>query len=208
MPAYKSERRQQQAQTTRRDILQAARRLFAGRGYAGTSMGDIAREAGVATQTIYASCGSKRDLVLALVDTIDEEADVASLAGRLAQSDDPEEIITLAVRITRQLNERCGDIIGALLSAASVEPDAAAAADEGKQRHREGTARTAHKLHALGALRDGLSADEAAALLATLTWQPIYAQLTHEHNWTYGECERWLTTMLIDSLLRGTHSTR
>ena len=207
MAAYKSERRQQQALATRRDILQTARRLFAARGYAATSVGDIAREAGVAIQTIYASCGSKRELVLALVDTIDAEAEVATLAGRLAQSDEPEEIISLGVRITRQLNERCGDIVSALLSAAAVEPDAAAAAEEGKRRHREGSARTARKLHSLGGLRDGLSADDAAALIATVTWQPVYAQLTHEHNWTYDECERWLTTMLIRSLLRGPNST-
>ena len=201
MAAYKSERRQQQAQTTRRDILRAARWLFAERGYAATSMSEIARDAGVAVQTIYASCGSKRQLVLALIDTIDEEADVASLAAELAQSDEPREIIALGVRITRQLNERCGDIISALLSAASVEPDAAAAAAEGKRRHREGTARTAHKLQTLGALRQGLSADDAAALLATLTWHPAYAQLTQEHNWTYDECEQWLTNVLVSSLL-------
>ena len=165
-------------------------------------MSDIARQAGVAVQTIYASCGSKRDLVLALVDTIDEEADVAALAARQTQSDEPKEIVGLGVRLTRQLNERCGDIIGALLSAAPVEPDAAAAAEEGKRRHRDGTARTAHKLHALGALRRGLSADDAAALLAVLTWQPVYAQLTQEHSWTYDDCERWITSVLVSSLLR------
>jgi AcrR family transcriptional regulator len=200
--AYKSERRAQQAQTTRRDILRAARRLFADRGYAATSMSDIAGAAGVAVQTIYASCGSKRELVLALVDTIDEEADVATIADRLAASDEPEELIGLGVRITRQLNERCGDIISALLSAAPVEPDAAAAAEDGKQRHRDGSARTAHRLDELGALRDGLTADGAGALLATLTWRPVYAELTQEHDWTYDDCERWISSVLISSLLR------
>ncbi len=202
MAAYKSERRRLQAQATRRDILRAARRLFADQGYAATSMADIARDAGVAVQTIYASCGSKRELVLGLVDAIDEEADVATIAARLAESDEPQEIISLGVRLTRQLNERCGDIISALLSAAPIEPDAAAAAEEGKRRHLDGTARAAHKLHALGALRDGLSDEDAAALLATLTWRPVYAQLTQEHSWTYDDCERWITSILVNSLLR------
>ncbi len=202
MGAYTSERRQQQAQATRQDILRAARRLFAERGYAATSMADIGREAGVAVQTIYASCGSKRDLVLALVDAIDEEADVAALAARVAESDKPAEILARGVRLTRQLNERCGDIISAMLSASPVEPDAAAAAEEGKRRHREGTARSAKKLEALGALRDGLSADQAAALLATLTWRPVYAQLTQEHGWSYNDCERWITAALVGTLLR------
>ena len=34
-----------------------------------------------------------------------------------------------------------------------------------------------------------LSADDAAALLATLTWRPMYAELTQEHGWTYDDCE-------------------
>src|SRR5690348_1268798 len=130
MSAYRSVRRQRQAEATRRDIVQAARRLFADKGYAATSMSDIAREADVAVQTIYASCGSKRELVVSLVDFIDEEADVAELAAKAAASEKPRETIALSVHLTRQLMERCGDIIGALLSAALVEPDAAAAIEE------------------------------------------------------------------------------
>jgi AcrR family transcriptional regulator len=202
MSGYRSERRQRQAQATRRDIVRAARRLFARQGYAGTSMSDVARAAGVAVQTIYASCGSKRDLVLALVDAIDEEADVASLSTQLAMSDQPEEILALGVRLTRQLHERCGDIIATLLSAAAVEPDAAAAAAEGRRRHRDGCSRAAARLGALGALRDDVTVDRAAALIATLTWQPIYAQLTAEHGWSLDDCERWITTTLSRTLLR------
>jgi len=201
MSTYRSVRRQRQAQATQRDIVRAARRLFAERGYAATSMNDIARAADVAVQTIYASCGSKRDLVLALVDAIDEEADVADLAARVAASEDPREIIALGVHLTRQLNERCGDIIGALLSAAPVEPDAAAAAEEGMRRHREGNARSAQKLQAAGALRDEMTVEEAAALMATLTSQPVYAQLTREHGWSFDQCERWITATLQSSLL-------
>jgi AcrR family transcriptional regulator len=202
MARYRSERRQQQAQATRRDILRAARRLFAERGYAATSVADLAHEAGVAVQTIYTSCGSKREIVLALVDMIDEEAGIAPIATRQAESDEPEEIISLAVRLTRQLNERCGDIVSALLSAASLEPDAAVAAEEGKRRHRDGSARTAAKLEGLGALRTGLSSEDATAMLATLTWRPMYAQLTQEHHWSYDQCEEWITTILTTTLLR------
>ena len=189
------------AETTRRDIVHAARRLFAERGYAATPMNDIAREAGVAVQTIYASCGSKRDLVVALVDAIDEEADVAAVSERLRASDDPREILALGVRLTRQLNERCGDIIGALLSAVPVEPDAAVAAEEGRRRHHDGTARAASKLHRQGALREDMTADEATALIATLTWQPVYAQLVREHGWSFDQCEHWITATLTATLL-------
>jgi AcrR family transcriptional regulator len=202
MSGYTSERRQRQAQATRRDIVRAARRLFARQGYAATSMTDIARTDGVAVQTIYASCGSKRDLVLALVDAIDEEADVASISEQAARSERADEILALGVHLTRQLHERCGDIIAALLSAAAVEPDASAAAAEGRRRHREGCARAARRLAKLKALRDDVTADQAAALIATLTWQPTYAQLTSEHGWSLDDCEKWITTTLTRTLLR------
>ncbi|MEV6102896.1 helix-turn-helix domain-containing protein [Nocardia sp. NPDC051981] len=46
-------------QLTLRIILTTARRLFAESGYTGTSIRSIAREAGVAPQTIYSHFGSK-----------------------------------------------------------------------------------------------------------------------------------------------------
>ena len=64
----------------------------------------------MAVPTVYASVGSKQELVVALNDLIDEQADVAPIARRLSQSDDPLELLALAVRLTRQMNECCGDI--------------------------------------------------------------------------------------------------
>src|SRR4051812_29428978 len=140
MSTRRTSRRAKQALATRADILQAARRLFTEKGYAATSMADIAAEADVAVQTIYASCGSKRALVSALVDFIDEEADVPALNEELRAATDPHAVIAIAARLTRQLQERFGDMIRALASAAAVEPAAAEAMAEGQRRHRAGVA--------------------------------------------------------------------
>jgi AcrR family transcriptional regulator len=58
-----SKLRERRSQLTREEILLTARRLFAERGYARTSVRDIAREAGVSPQTVYDSIGSKSELV-------------------------------------------------------------------------------------------------------------------------------------------------
>ena len=50
---YHSPRRRQQAAATRREILDAAQRLFERQGYAATTMAAIAAEAGVALKTVY-----------------------------------------------------------------------------------------------------------------------------------------------------------
>jgi AcrR family transcriptional regulator len=202
MATYKSARRQRQAEATRQEILQAARRLFVERGYAATTMSDIAAEADVAVQTIYASCGSKRELALGLNDLIDEEAGVAELAAQLQAADDPRAVLALAVTITRQVQQRCGDLIAALTSAAAVEPEAAAVLEVGLARHRGGTADAARLLAKLRGLRKGVSAEEAATALAVLTSPAVWSQLEQEHGWSLDRSQRWIETSLACLLLR------
>src|SRR3954469_21903550 len=59
---YTSALRAEQAAATRRKVLEAAGRLFAERGHHGTSLGTIAKEAGVSVDTVQAT-GPKRDLL-------------------------------------------------------------------------------------------------------------------------------------------------
>ena len=56
---YDSSRRRAQAEATRGDILDAARRRFEQHGYAATSMDAIAAEAGVALKTVYVPSGPR-----------------------------------------------------------------------------------------------------------------------------------------------------
>src|SRR5260370_37856581 len=58
--------RQRQALETRRAIAQAARSLFAERGYAATSIEVVAAEAGVAERTVYAIFGTKKAILGAI----------------------------------------------------------------------------------------------------------------------------------------------
>jgi AcrR family transcriptional regulator len=202
MAAYKSARRQRQAEATRQEILQAARRLFVERGYAATTMNDIAAEADVAVQTIYTSCGSKRELALALNDLIDAEAGIAELGKQLRAADDPRTILALGARISRQIQERCGDLVEALVSAAAVEPEAAAAVEDGLARHLAGTEAAARRLAKLGALREGMTVRRAAATLAVLSSVTLWSQLRHQHGWSFDEGERWIEESTARLLLR------
>src|SRR5262245_37127360 len=82
-------RRAVQAEQTRRDILEAARRRFAAQGYAATSLKDVASDAGVSVQTLYDSIGTKADLVRRLNDLMDAEANVGEIAATIGTEDDP-----------------------------------------------------------------------------------------------------------------------
>src|SRR3954452_1363048 len=103
MPDQAPSLRERKAQLTQDEILRAARRLFAERGYTRTSVRDIAQEAGVSAQTVYDSIGSKQSLVARLNDLIDSEAGVAAIVHAAAESDDPWEVAATSARVTRSI---------------------------------------------------------------------------------------------------------
>jgi AcrR family transcriptional regulator len=194
-------RRTAQARETRELIVGAARRLFTEQGYGATSIAQIAEAAGVAVPTVYASAGTKRTLLRLLLDRIDEEAGVAALAAELRAAASPRRVLELEIRITRQLAERCGDIIAALQSAAGVEPELAESFAAGMERHRAGAQATVDRLAELGRLHPKLSRHDAAAIVATLCAPSVYAALTGPHGWTFDRCEAWLLDTLRRQLL-------
>ncbi len=65
-PTTSEERRERQKLARREAILAAARKVFARKGFEGTTIADVAREAGVAAGTVYLYYASKLDLFAAL----------------------------------------------------------------------------------------------------------------------------------------------
>src|SRR5262245_4345525 len=131
-------RRARQASEPRRDILDAAPRLFAERGYGRTALTDIAAEAGVGVPALYTRRGAKSVILRQLLDRIDELAGVAESAARLRMETDPSVVLSLAVSITRRIAEHSGEVIRVLASAATVEPEMAEAYAAGLAKHRRG----------------------------------------------------------------------
>ena len=183
--------RERRAQLTRDEILGAARRLFAERGYARTSVRDIAKAAGVSAQTVYDSVGSKQALVSSLNDLIDAEAGIAALARAAAESEDPREVAATNARITRSILEHCGDIIHALVTGAAAEPELAAVLAEGQRRHVEGAGRVVALLRGLDALGP-VDPDEAVETLAAITDIRFALVLQEGYGWSLDRLESWM----------------
>jgi AcrR family transcriptional regulator len=183
--------RERKAQLTRDEILRAARNLFAERGYARTSVRDIAQTAGVSAQTVYDSVGSKQALVSSLNDLIDAEADIPGLARAAAESDDPRELAATNARITRSILEHCGDIVHALVTGAAAEPELAAVLAEGRRRHLEGAGRIVGLLRQLDAL-GSIDPDEAVETLAAVTDIRFAVVLQESYGWSLDRLESWM----------------
>ena len=187
-------RRERQAQQTREEILGAARRLFAERGYSRTSVRDIAEVAGVSAQTVYDSVGSKQALVARLNDLIDAEAGIAAIAGAASASDDPLVVVATSARIARSIVEHCGDVIHALVTGAASEPELAAALVEGHRRHLAGAAMVVGRLEAMGALAESVDPDAAAETMAALCDVQFAVLLRDGYGSSLDRIEEWMTT--------------
>lgn len=68
---------------TRADVVEAAGRLFAERGYHGTSMRDLGRELGLQGSSLYSHIRSKEDL---LVDVVQRAADLFQASAERAMA--------------------------------------------------------------------------------------------------------------------------
>ena len=198
----RSSLRARHAAVTRSAILDAARRLFAQQGYAATAVRPIAEEAAVAVQTLYTTFGSKQGLLLALVDTVREQAGSQELGERMEHTDDPRELVRLAARIRRQVMELGGDIVATFREGAAGDPEVRAAYEVGQGRTREGVGRLCTRLEAIGALRPGLTHKLAVDQVVAMFSAEIYEELTGPHSgWAPDEYEQWLVERLSEILL-------
>ncbi|HMK10243.1 MAG TPA: hypothetical protein VK461_01540, partial [Acidimicrobiales bacterium] len=105
-----------------------------------------------------------------------------------------------AVFVCRML-ERFDDILRGALTGAQTEPALAAMVEEGGRRHRGGAVAVARRLDALGALRPGLSVDDAATTLAALSDFRVALILIDDHHFDLAQVEDWIADTTARAVL-------
>jgi len=201
---YRSERRREQAQQTRRRILDAAHRLFVERGFSGTTIAAVATEAGTAAETVYAIFGSKPGLLADLVSAAvrgDESTPVQEQSGPAAvraATDQREQLRLFANDIVRRL-ERVGPLMTVLATEARSEP---ALDDLYQELHRtrlRGLRILTDALRANGPLR--LDVDRATEAVWALASPELHVLLTRTRGWARAAYVDWLAESLSALLL-------
>jgi TetR/AcrR family transcriptional regulator, regulator of cefoperazone and chloramphenicol sensitivity len=198
---YDSQKRRAQAEETRRQIAEAARQLFVERGWAATRVRDVAAAAGVSEATVFSVHGNKAGLAKALLESVNDGADIPGLVARLRSSEgDPSEQLAALVAFDRRLFETGYDVIVLMREAQRAEPDLGAAYEEGRRRGSENRQRVFGSWPA-GALREGLDARAADDIFAAMCNVDVYRVLVEERGWTADRVEEWwldaLTTLLL-----------
>lgn len=207
---YESPHRREQAAGTRRKIVAAAQPLFLERGYAGTTMAAIARDAGVVVETVYRAIGSKVALFGAVVEAAlaggVDRAEVPveerpAIAAMIAETD-PVRQVAMYAATQPGIHRRAGPLLRAVRDAAALDPEVARVWAELEAQRYAGQGRFAGMLASRGVLRDGLSVEKASDLIWTLTSLAVYDLLVVERGWPFEQYERWLSDALARELLR------
>lgn len=205
---YENRNRREQARQTRLRVTEAARRLFVRDGYASTTIQALAEEAGVAVQTIYASCGSKRGVLKELFDAsiVGDNEEIPLIerpewrAWEVEQ--DPGRRVDLFARAQRLVSSRTAEVIQVLRSAAASDPEVAEMHNEAESARYGDQRRLADALFGRNQLRQGLSADRAADIIWTLAGPGTYTDLVRYRGWNEQDYEQWLSAQLRATLLK------
>jgi AcrR family transcriptional regulator len=192
---YRSPLRDQQAQQTRAALLAAATRLFTTRGWAATGMRDIAREAGVATETLYAHFSSKARLLQRVIDiaVVGDEAAVR-LADRpefaaLGQGSRSERIAA-AARLVTGVNVRTAGFAKVLRQAAPTDDAMAESLEATRERQRRDVAAGVELV--IGRRPTAVERDGVWALLSP----EVYLLLVEASGWSPEQYEAWVAEAL------------
>ena len=199
--SYYSLVRQRQADETRARIAAAARRLILNQGYERATIEAIAREAGVATPTVYAVFGSKRRILSELIDRAAFGPAYQALVGEVKDLVDPVARLRLSARIARQVYDSERLEFDLLRKAGVVIPELAAIEQEKECGRYEGQASTITLLVQSGQLLSGLDEKEARDIFWTLTARDIYRMLVIERKWSSDRYEKWLSEAIVSALV-------
>jgi AcrR family transcriptional regulator len=204
---YDSSLRKAQASQTRLRILDMAEQLFAERGYAATTIDAIASAAGVATDTVYASFGTKAGLLHKLLEVRvgGDDAPIALLdrAGPQKVRAEPSQrrqIASFAADVA-DIQERAVPVDDIIRSAAAVDPEIAAFRARMHDLRYENMRKFVSWLASRGPFREGITEEDAAAIVWTLAGPEVNRLLRMERGWSRDRYVAWLADALTRTLL-------
>jgi TetR/AcrR family transcriptional regulator, regulator of autoinduction and epiphytic fitness len=204
---YDSSRRKKQARQTRREILEAARKLFISRGYSGAAMESIAKAAGVAVETVYASFGNKRVILSSLIGvSLVGDDDPTPLLQRqspiaVMQEKEQERQIQMFTEDMAEIMGRVAPLFEVMHVAAKTEPEIAEMLQRILDERAEAMGVFINALISNGPLQEGLTLEEAAETVWALTSAEVYTLLVTDRGWSVEKYKQWLVSALTKLII-------
>jgi AcrR family transcriptional regulator len=204
---YGGARRQAATRATRREVVEAARRLFLDQGFPATTMAEIAEASRTPQATVYRLFGSKRGILKEVLDVTlggdDEPVEYQhrpEVQSALAM-EDPGSVLDAFAHLLRGVMHRAGALQHVLATSALVDDDAAEMLEVTRRQRHTGQGRIVRTLARRKMLRSGLTQPKATDIVYTVMSPEVFRILTVERGWSEGEYEAWLARTLRTQLL-------
>lgn len=204
---YVSPLREAQAATTRTRIATAAGDLFASRGYAATSIGQVAEAAGVARPTVYTTFDGKAALLGAALELRfagdDEPVPVSERPWfrRVVEAQDQHEMLDEYAGVCRLIAERVATLYEAVRNAVGADEQVARLYGRLKEQRHTGARMVIAALVSLGPLRDRMDPATAADVLWHWNDPALWTAFVTDRGWHPDDYQRWLARTMRESLL-------
>jgi AcrR family transcriptional regulator len=188
-------------------VLEAARAAFLDHGYASTTLGTIAEQAGVSVETVYKAFGNKPGLLKAVFDVSivgdDEPVPLAAreMVARIQAESDGAKKLAIYSREYTARSERSVPVQLLVRDAAASDAGAAGVLEQLKVERLTGMTAFAEHLHHSKVLRKGVNATDARDVLWMFTSPEVYEQLVLERGWSPKRFGAWLTQQLTAALV-------
>jgi len=194
---YRSPTRKRQAEQTRRQVLEAARKLLLRGGYAETTVAAIAADADVSPKTVAAIFGSKTGILAAVLDPAEFGARFQDGIAKLRGEGDAHHRVELAASLTREIYEIMFSEFELLRTAGGVSADLRAHLAALEDRRRDNLARL---VSFASGRRRTRSDREITDVLQVLTSYDTYRTLVRTRGWKPAAYETWLAEAMLTSI--------
>ena len=200
--ATQQSRRDEYAEMTRRDVVAAARKLFATLGYEQTTVAMIAREARVSPATVYAQCGGKEGLLGTLMDIWTTSPTVGRIITDAAEGRTGRMKLRILADGYVAHAAEAGDIMRIVERAAASSPPAEEFMRIADQRHTEALQIITQGIKDVGELEDALSVAEAAQIIYFHFANPQFVLVSETFGWGVDRAKDWLLERVESAILK------
>lgn len=184
---------------TRARIVEAARDLLP--ESASLPVDAIAAQAGVSIQTLYSHFGSKRGLLMAVIDSVQDDAGLYRDFDRVWQSPDGETALRRMLEATVRLWDRAWPIVEFAERARRADPEIQAHLREVDGYRRANLISIAERLAVEGRLRPALDAARAADLAFAMSLPAVYEELVRVRGWPREHVGSTMTELVATALI-------
>ncbi|WP_086667380.1 TetR/AcrR family transcriptional regulator [Lentzea kentuckyensis] len=202
---YRSRVREEGARRTRQAVVAAAAELFVARGYASTSLTDVAKAAGVSRPTVFAAFGSKPALLSEVLDEAlagdDEPVPVRDRPWFRPVWDarTPAAVLDAYADVCVLIGGRAAELFEAVRQAADDAPEAAELWATLLRNRRAGAVMVVEHASGLGPLAHDL--DTAIDVVWIYNDPAHYASLVGARDWPVAKFRDWLAHSMKRAVL-------